>query len=192
MKNSIEMTRQFDSWHPETSSPISTKPDREIENDRNPHNENLYSQFITPSRPAGLAAARQAVADEVRDRVIDRLSQEPCVSYILGIGDAVDWGPEVDIAVRMLQIDRYGCPLDEGRLNWRCPRARVTPQDSEAAQRAVAACADWLQQSGQPFEFLTHIEGQSSLTRHPSPFALAADRVMLSDAIADEVRCLTR
>ena len=146
----------------------------------------------TPMSPAAraLAVAQRCAAEDVFTLVTDRLQSEPSVAFALSCGDEVAWSPELDIAVRMLSIARYGRPIDDGQLIWGLSERGSTHASVESGRRAVKECLAALNTSRQPFELLAHVHGDESLfcsqTSGQSPLE------QLADALADEVRLVIR
>ena len=65
-----------------------------------------------------LSTAQHIVAEDDFWMVANCLRQHACVVFALSCVYSVDWSPEVDIAVRLLSIARYGHPVDQGELIW--------------------------------------------------------------------------
>lgn len=137
-----------------------------------------------------LRTAQLCVAESVFQQVTDRLRSEPCVAFALVCGHSADWSPEVDIAVRLLSIARHGRPVDQGHLIWGLAPHQVRQPAVESGRKAVAACVSLLRDSGQPFEFLAHVEGNFSIEIHCEYRDAGSRFQQLADAIADEVLSL--
>lgn len=98
-----------------------------------------YSKELNHAARA-LQVAQRCVAESVFSEVTNRLRNEPCVAFALTCDGFVDWSPEVDIAVRMLSIARYGRPVDHGHLIRGLEPHWVTSAAIESGLKAVAAC----------------------------------------------------
>jgi hypothetical protein len=123
--------------------------------------------MLSPQRLAraaqALRVAQRRCAEIVFSEVTSRLRREPCVAFAFACDDLVDWSPETDVAVRMLSIVKHGSSIDHGHLIWDLERTHVTQAAVESGLRAVAACVSRLKELRQPFEFLAHVEGQTSI-----------------------------
>lgn len=137
-----------------------------------------------------LLIAQRCTAEIVFSEVTNRLRREPCVAFAFACDDLVDWSPETDIAVRMLSIVTYGRPVDHGRLIWGLERTDVTAAAVDLGLKAVTECMSILKEFHQPFEFLAHVEGQTSITVSYRGHDENAPLSRLADALANEVGSL--
>lgn len=137
-----------------------------------------------------LLLAQRCAAESVFSEVTSRLRSEPCVAFALVCGDSVDWSPETDIAVRMLSIAAYGRLVDHGHLIWGLKPSHVTAAAVESGLEAVTECVSMLKELHQPFEFLAHVEGQTSIKVNYRCDDENSPLSQLADALANEVGSL--
>ncbi len=123
--------------------------------------------------------------------ISNHLRSEPCVSFILVCDAWVDFSPELDVAVRLLSIAARNRPVDDGHLIWGLQDEWVTPASMESGRQAVIDSLARLRQSGLPFEFLAHVEGQLEIEIHFGPDEAGIPLRQIAEALADEVRTLS-
>lgn len=137
-----------------------------------------------------LLEAQRCNTEIVFSRVTNRLRSEPCVAFAFACDVFQDWSPETDVAVRMLSIATRGRSIDHGQLISELERTLITPATIESGLRAVDECVEMLKSLHQPFEFLAHVEGQTSLQVHCYCDDGNLPLSQLADALANEARSL--
>lgn len=123
--------------------------------------------------------------------ISNHLRSEPCVSFVLVCAEWVDFSPELDVAVRLLSIAARNRPVDDGHLIWGLQDEWVTPASMESGKQAIIDSLSRLRQSGLPFEFLAHVEGQLEIEIHFSLEEAGFPLRKIAEALADEVRTLS-
>ena len=130
---------------------------------------------------------RSLVGEDVFTQLIDRLREEPCVSFVLSCQRWFDYSPELDVAVRLLSIAARNRPVDHDRLIWGLQEGFVTPATIASGKRAISECIALLKSSGMPFEFLAHVEGESEIVSEYSTDGEGPRWPWIANALADEV-----
>lgn len=153
-------------------------------------------KLYTTKQSAGLDVSpdqtRTRIGEDVFTEVTDRLRDEPCVSFAFICEGWCDYSPELDVAVRLLSIAVRNRSVDHCRLIWGLNESLVTPETIASGKRAISECIGLLKDSGIPFEFLAHVEGESKIVSEYSPNSECTCWSRIADALADEVGELAR
>jgi hypothetical protein len=152
----------------------------------------MNTTSITAYDSSTPTAAQKAAAEESYSRVTLCLRDHPCVSFALSCGSLVHWSPELDAAVRLMQMVTYGdlMPTDQAIVDLQ--PSWVTPERVEAAENAVIDCISLLKTSGHPFTLLAHVDGHSEVEYHFARNGQEFPLATIADAVAAEVACFGR
>ncbi|MDB5348547.1 MAG: hypothetical protein JWP89_6924 [Schlesneria sp.] len=82
-----------------------------------------------------LRAAQRSIAEQTYTRIISCLGDHPCVSFALSCCGFVHWSPELDVAVKLMQVVNYGDPTSADRLICDLHPSWITPERVELEQK---------------------------------------------------------